>query len=266
MRSVLPVFRRALVDSWRSVIGWSLGIAAVLFMYLPLFPSIGGDGQMQQMIESMPEELVTTLGYEQIASGPGYVQGTFFGLLGFLLLVIAATTWGSAAVAGAEESGRLELTIAHAVGRSQYGIESGLAMLAKLLWLGLLAAVIVLALNEGSELEVDPGNLLGAVGALVGLAFLSGTTALLVGAATGRRIVAIGAGSGVAVLGYVFNAIANQVAEAEWLRVISPYAWAYGELPLTDGTDWNGLGLLWGFSLLFLMATAFVMRARDFTG
>lgn len=266
MRSTLPVFRRAIGESWRSMIGWSLGIAGVLFMYLPLFPSIGGDGQMQQIIESMPQELVKTLGYEQIASGPGYVQGTFFGLLGFLLLVIAATEWGSGAIAGAEETGRLELTIAHAVGRTQYAIESGLAVLAKLLWLGLLATFIIMVLNEPSELEIDPGNLVGVVAALVGLAFLSGATALLVGAATGRRILAIAAGAGVAVVGYVFNAIANQVADAEWLRVVSPYSWAYREAPLMDGTHWGGLGLLWGFSLLFLIGSAFVLRARDITG
>ncbi|WP_022887532.1 ABC transporter permease subunit [Glaciibacter superstes] len=266
MVRVLPVLRRSLSDSWRSLIGWSLGVAAALFMYLPLFPSIGGNGEMQQIIDSMPEELVKTLGYEQIASGPGYAQGTFYGLIGFLLLVIAATSWGSSAIAGAEESGKLELTLAHGVGRSQYALESALSVLVRLAWLGLLSAGIVLLLNEPSSLGIDPSNVFGVSAALVGLAFVSGTIALMVGAATGRRILATAAGAGVAVIGYVFNAIANQVEDAEWLRVLSPYSWAYRELPLQGGTDWTGLGLLWGLCVVFVVAATLILRRRDITG
>ncbi|WP_245561773.1 ABC transporter permease subunit [Agromyces italicus] len=260
------MFRRSLGDSWRSLIGWSLGVAAALLMYLPLFPSLGGDGEMQQMLETLPPELVKTLGYEQIASGPGYTQGTFYGLIGFLLLVIAATSWGSSSIAGAEESGRLELTLAHAVGRSQYALESALSVLVRLAWLGLLAAGIVLALNEPSELGIEPPQVFAVTAALVGLAFVSGAVALLVGAATGRRILATAAGAGIAVVGYVFNAIANQVEDAEWLRSLSPYSWAYRELPLVEGADWAGLGLLWGLAAVSVVAGTLILRERDLTG
>src|SRR3546814_7700305 len=113
---------------------------------------------MQQIIDSLPEQLVKTLGYEQIASGPGYVQGTFFGLIGFLLLTIAATSWGSGAIAGAEESGKLELTLAHAVGRGAYALEVALAGLVRLIVLGLVAGVIILALNDPAELGLEPAD------------------------------------------------------------------------------------------------------------
>ncbi|SDN65407.1 ABC-type multidrug transport system, ATPase component [Cryobacterium flavum] len=49
------------------------------------------------------------------ATGAGYTQATLFGLIGFLLLSIAATSWGAGALGGDEESGRLELTLAHGV-------------------------------------------------------------------------------------------------------------------------------------------------------
>ncbi|MDF0513460.1 ABC transporter permease subunit [Agromyces sp. H3Y2-19a] len=262
----MPVFRRSLADSWRSLLAWSLGVAAALFMYLPLFPSIGGDGEMQQIIDSMPPELVKTLGYEQISSGPGYAQGTFYGLIGFLLLVIAATSWGSSAIAGAEEAGRLELTLAHGVGRAQYAFESALAVLVRLAWLGLFGAAIVVMLNEPSELGIESGHVAAVTASLVGLAFLSAAVALLVGASTGRKILATAAGAGIAVLGYVANAIANQVADADWVRAVSPYSWAYHESPLTEGADWGGLGLLWGISILFVAGATFALSRRDVTG
>ncbi|WP_247829078.1 ABC transporter permease subunit [Arthrobacter antioxidans] len=266
MSRILPVFRRSIGDSWRSLLGWSLGVAAALLLYLPLFPSIGGNGEMQQIIDSLPPELVKTLGYEQIASGPGYVQSTFYGLIGFLLLVIAAVSWGSSAIAGAEESGQLELTLAHGVSRTQVALESALSVIVRLAWLGLLAAAIVVMLIEPAELAIDPPNAVGTSAALVGLAALSGGFALLIGAVTGRRILAIGAGAGIAILAYVGNAIANQATGAQWLRAVSPYSWAYRDQPLTDGTDWAGLLLLWGVSTVLVLLATLALRRRDVIG
>jgi ABC-2 type transport system permease protein len=214
----------------------------------------------------MPPELVNTLGFEAIGSGAGYTQGTFFGLIGFVLLVIAATSWGSAAIAGAEESGHLELALAHGVGRGQYAAESALSILARLLWLGAIATVLILLLNEPSELELPAGNVIATVAALLGLALLSATVALAAGAITGRRSLATIAGAGVAVLGYVLNAIANQADDTEPLRAISPYAWAYHNNPLANGVDWAGLVLLWGVSTALTAAAVVALRRRDVVG
>lgn len=262
----LPIFRRMIADGWRSLLGWTAGVAGVLALYLPLYPSVGGNGQMEQILASMPPELIKTLNFEGIGSGSGYTQGTFIGLIGFLLLVIAATSWGSAAIAGAEESGRLELALAHGVGRTQYVLESALSILARLVWLGGVAAILILVLNEPSELELSGPNVIAAVAALVGLAFLSGTLALAVGALTGRRSFATLAGAGIAILGYVLNAIANQMEEPSVLRVLSPYAWAYQHDPLGAGVDWAGLLLLWGVSLAFVMVAVLALRRRDVVG
>ncbi|MFC0682650.1 ABC transporter permease subunit [Lysobacter korlensis] len=262
----LPVLRRSLLDSWRSLLGWALGITAALLLYLPLFPSIGGNGQMQQIIEGLPPELVKTLGYEQIATGSGYTQGTFYGLIGFLLLVIAATSWGSSAIAGAEESGRLELALAHAVGRTQYAVESALSIAVRLILLGAFAAVLVLALNGPSELGLEPSNVVAVTAALVGLTLLTATVALAAGALSGRRVIGTAAGAGVAVIGYVLNAVANQAADAEGLRAFSPYAWAYAESPLVEGADWRGLALLWGTSAVAAAIAVIALRRRDVTG
>jgi ABC-2 type transport system permease protein len=45
---------------------------------------------------SLPPELVRTIGYENITTGAGYAQATFFGLTGFFLITIASITWGGA--------------------------------------------------------------------------------------------------------------------------------------------------------------------------
>jgi ABC-2 type transport system permease protein len=266
VRKPLPVFRRVLADSWRSLLGWTVGVAGALALYLPLYPSIGGNGQMQQIIDSMPPELTKTLGFEDIATGAGYAQSTFFGLIGFLLLTIAATAWGSAAIAGAEESGRLELALAHGVSRVQYALESALSILVRLVWLGGFAAVLVLVLNEPSELGIEPAHVVAASAALVGATLLSAGFALAVGALTGRATLATGAGAAVAVAGYVLNAIGNQSADLEALRSVSPYAWAFHGRPLVEGADWAGLGLLGGLAVVLIAVAALALRKRDIVG
>ena len=40
---------------------------------------------MAKLLASLPEELIRALNYDQIATGAGYAQATFFGLLGFML-------------------------------------------------------------------------------------------------------------------------------------------------------------------------------------
>lgn len=262
MTSILPVFRRSIRESWRSLLGWTLGVAAVLFLYLPLYPSIGASDQMTQLIDSLPDQLVDALGYNQIASGAGYTEATFYGLIGFLLMAIAAVLWGSS-LAAAEESGRAELDLAHGIGRSQYALETALSVAVRLLWLGVFAGLAVWALNDPAELDLDPVRIIGASAALVGLAFLSAAAALLAGAATGRRIWATVVGAGISVLGYILQALAKQSDDLEWLNAVSPYAWVYRQSPLAEGVDPGGLALTWGVALLLAAASALALRARD---
>lgn len=261
--TALPIFRRALADSWRSLLGWGVGMAGVLFLYLPLYPSVGADGQMQGIIDSMPPELVQSLGFDQIATGAGYASATFFGLIGFALLVIASATWGTAAIAGDEEKGGLELTLAHGVGRVQLVLERTLAILVRLAALGALVLLLVLALNEPSELGIEPGNIPAMVVSYLGAGFLTAGIALAAGAITGRATIATLAAAGVAVAGYALNAVANQSADLDGLRAFSPYAWALGGEPLADGWDLAGLALTWGIGAALVAVAAVALARRD---
>lgn len=262
MNRVLPLFRRSLADSWRGLLGWTAGVVAALLLYLPLYPSFGGNGQLQEIVDSMPPELVKTLGYDAIGTGAGYAQSTFFALIGFVLLTIAAVGWGSGAIANDEENGQLELTIAHSVTRGQLLAERAAAVFLKLCWLGLVAVVMVLALNEPAALDIEPDALVATATALVGVTFLSAAAAIMVGGITGRRSWALGAGAGVAVLGYALNAIGNQGEELEWVHAWSPYSWAYATDPLTNG--WDGrIWLLFAAAAIGLIAGWLVFRRRD---
>lgn len=232
-------------------------------LYLPLYPSIGGSAQMQQMIDALPQEMTRALNYDQIATGPGYTQATLFGLIGFLLMSMASVSWGAAAVGGDEESGLLELTLAHSVTRVQVVLERAFALVVRVAVLSALVFVLVLILNGPSKLEIDVGHLAGAVVLFAALALLSGTAALCAGALSGRKVFGIAVGAAVAVLGYVFNAVGRQSPDVEWLLNISPYHWAYGNSPVTNGADWGAAAGLLGISAALIAVAALALQRRD---
>jgi ABC-2 type transport system permease protein len=259
----LPLFRRAFFDTWRSTLGWAAGLTGAISLYLPLYPAIGGSAEMQQMVNALPPEMTKALNYDQIASGPGYTQATLFGLIGFMLMTIASVSWGAAAVGGDEESGQLELTLAHGVTRSQVVLERALALVLRVALLAGLVFVLVRLLDDSAELNIRPENLFGATVLFAGLALLSGTAALCVGAITGRRTYGLAAGAAVAMLGYVFNAVGRQSKEVEWLLELSPYHWAYGNSPVANGADWAAAAWLWGISAALVAVAAVALERRD---
>lgn len=183
-----------------------------------------------------------------------------------VLAAIASISWGAAFIAGTEETGRLELTLAHAVGRAQYALESAAALVVKMLALGAVAFLLILAINAPAELDLSATNLLAVTLAWVSLGLLSGVAALAFGALTGRRTWAIGAGAGIAVLGYGLDAVGGTNEDLAWLSNLSPYHWAFGSTPLADGFDWGGLGLLWGLTATLIGITAWALSRRDILG
>ncbi len=258
----LPLFRRDLRGSRRGLLAWSIGLAVMAALYLPFYPSVGGSDAMQAYLGSFSPEVAALFGLDELGTGAGYVHATIYGLLGFLLLAIAGVSWGTASIAGAEESGDLELTLAHGVTRAQVVLERTLALLVKLLVLGAVTSLLVLAFDAPVGLGLEPTGLVAVTASLVLLCSVSGMVALAVGAVTGRRSAALAAGAAVSALAYALDAVAK-TSGTEAVAAISPYHWAFGAQPLASGFDWAGLAALAGLSSLLLAAALFVFVRRD---
>ncbi|WP_372697543.1 ABC transporter permease subunit [Arthrobacter sp. JSM 101049] len=265
-RPRLPLLSKALVDARLSTLVWAMAMLAVMALYLPLFPAIGGNDQMQQMLQALPPELVNALNYGQIATGTGYTQATVFGLLGFLLMTIMAVSAGAGAIGGDEESGLLELTIAHGVTRTQVVLERAAALVVRVVVLHAFVLVVLVVLKGPAELGFDAAHAAAGVLMFALLVLLNGSFALLGGAIGGRKVHGIAAGAGVAVLGYAFNALGNQNLDLEWMHAVSPYYWAYGDSPLVNGADAPAALLLLGVSAACIALAVAALHRRDIHG
>lgn len=258
----MNLLRRELREGRVGLLGWTLGLAAAVIMYVPFYPSIGGSGMMETYLEAFPPEVARLFGFDRMATGAGYVHASYFGLMAFLLLSIAAIGWGTRALAGAEASGSLELTLAHGVTRWQVVLEGALALLLRVAVVSAAASLVIWALNGSAQLELDPRGLVAVTVALFLLASLTGAAALFGGAASGRPGVATGLGAGVAVAGYVLDAVAD-LAGAPWLARLSPYHWAFGSDPIVTGFDAGGLAALAAGFAVLVLAGGWLFSRRD---
>ena len=135
-------------------------------------------------------------------------------------------------------------------------------MLVKIAWLCLVSFGVVLLLNEPAELDIEVANLVATTTAFVGLVVLSAIAAIAVGGITGRRAWALGAGAGIAVYGYAMNALGNQGDDVEWLQDLSPYSWAYADVPLENGWG-EQTWLVFAVAAVLLVIGWLVFRRRD---
>jgi ABC-2 type transport system permease protein len=259
--STLPVLTGVVRDQRRSLVLWSLALAAVSAMYISFWPSMG-DGAMEEAISSLPEEMVIAMGYDRIGTAAGYMTSTVYGLLAPILLLVFAISAGSRLVAGEEEDGSLELELTSPVERRRVFTERLLA-----LWLDVLLLVAVLTavsylLVMAFDMEVAFTSVLAGAAGLYLLVIGMGTVALAVGAITGRRAAALGVAAALAVLAFIFDAI-GPVADMGWMTAVSPFSWYLENDPLTNGFDVRGLLLLAIIPLVFAAAGLVRFDRRD---
>lgn len=241
----VPLLATSLRQRRRALLFWALGLATVVLMYLPLYPSL--EGSLDEQIAALPEGMAQAFGMAQM-DAPGYAQSTVFGLLGAILLIVFAINGGARAVASEEDSGLLDLYLAHGVSRQRLLAERTAGLLLELLVLVTVVVALVLVVNPGAGLGFTTEQVLAAGAGLLGLGVVTGVVGLAAGAATGSRGAALGAATVVGVGGYLANVVAD-IADVPWLKEVSPFHWAYGSEPLRNGFDG-------GASLLLLLAVA----------
>lgn len=246
----LTVFTHYLLDGWKSLTIWSVAVAAVSSLYLGLWPSMRSSfSATSDMIKAMPKSLTKAVGYDQLTSGAGYTQVTILGIMGFMLLSIAAIGWSNRAIATPLERGDMELSLAHALGRTGLYVQRSVAVLLQIAVFCTVVGLCILAWNGPGELQIKAANLLPSLIGMGLLGVLAASFSLAAGAVFASRNAALGAGALLTVGAYLANALGKQGEKYDFLLSISPYNWAFDGKTLENG--WSGASDYW---LLCLVA------------
>ncbi len=258
---------KAALDQRRGLVGWSLGIVAVVAMYAAFFPSIKESAaDLQSYIDALPEAIRNIVGAESYTSPVGYLEGEFFNSLGPLLVLIFAIGAGARAIAGEEEAGTLDLLLATPVRRREVLASKALTIAIAAAALAAVAAITIGLVGPVFDLSVPIADVLAACSmlALLGLAF--GGIALAIGAATGRRSIANAVAAGIAVLAFIVNAVGPTVDWLRPFRPLSPFRWYQDPGLLTGGLHVRNVLVLAGIATVSYVVAWVSFERRDLAG
>jgi ABC-2 type transport system permease protein len=246
----------------RALVGWSLALAGVAGIYVSFYPAIGEE-QMADMAAMIPEDLAVALGYDRMGDAGGYLTSTVFGLLGPALLLVCGIGLAARLIAGAEEDGALELEFTAAVPRRSVYLERLAALWGQLLVLTAVLGGVTALLVVALDIDVTLGGVLAGTVALLVFVLLHATLGFAVGAATGRRALGLGVAAGVAVVGYIGNAIGSMLDGAALLETLSPWhAYLAGD-PVSTGRLPGGVAVLAVLTLVLAVGGLARFERRD---
>lgn len=246
------------------ILGWGIGIAA-LGLLIVAFYDVFGERQadFMKMIESYPPEFLAFFGTD--AKGMMSPEG-YLGMYGFSFLPIIigffAVLVGSNLIAGDEEHGRLDLVIAHPVGRTAFYFGRLVAFMGatvSILVLGWLGFCVLL---NGSSLEITWGEMTLPFISSLAQALIYGTLALLLSMVLPTRNFASIISGLVMVVGYVLSSMASLNENLGSVSKLFPYTYFQGSEAFTN-LNLTWLLALFGVSAIMALLAWWRFMRRD---
>jgi len=257
--------RRGIADHRNALAGWCVGAFAYIALIAAIFPSLAGSGSLDKLVESYPDALKSLFGISgggSLSSGAGFLDAELFSFMLPLLVLVLAIGSGARAFAGEEDAGRLELALAYPVGRRFAVLAKGAAVGAETLAVCASSWIAMVVLNPVFDLDLSAGHVAAAVAGLALLGLFFGWTALAVGAATGKRGLAVALPAGLAAAGYLVSGLHSLAGWLDPFRFLSAFWWL-GTSPLQNGIRSSGALVLALAAAAVLLAGALLVERRD---
>jgi ABC-2 type transport system permease protein len=267
----LRVGWQVLKERRRALLWWSIGIALLMVLMGAVYPSVRDSGDVfEEYLDQLPEAMVEAFGLAgaSITSPEGYLVSQLYSNMYVIVLLVLGLGWAAWAIAGSESDGTLELVLANPVRRAAVALGRVLAVAAAIMLVNLVGHVVLAAYAPSVGLDEGLPTWAFAYAALASFAFVAVHVAatFAVGAATGRKGWAIGVGAGLALVGFLVNAMAGVAEVFERFRDWSPWYWLLRENPVTTAPGWVNVGLPLAVSVLLVVAGTWVFHRRDLAG
>ena len=257
------IFARALREERGALIGWTIGVVAFCLVMLSIFPSIHGNVNFSKLLDAYPEALRKMFQVENYTTGPGYLRAEVFSFVAPLLLTLFAVLWGSDLSAGEEERRTIDLLLANPVSRRRFVLEKWLALIVGTVILAVALEVALGVVGPLFKLHVAWSRLTAEVLGSWLFAIAFGTLALSLGAATGRRGLARGITTTLALASYLLSTLSNLVSWLRPVRNLSLWQHTLGVDPLGTGLHLDRIALVVAVTLLIGAIGLWAFDRRD---
>jgi len=226
------VYAKALWDQRKALPAWASAVAFGILLEAAMWPSIKDMPSLDAYLKDFPDALKELFSIDQMATGAGFLNAELFTLMLPMIFIIFGITRGSRMIAGEEEAGTLDLMLVTPLSTTKLLLHEALALATSLAGLGAVVWLSTMAGSAAFGLGVSPWAAgAGALAvALLGLEF--GMAALVTGALTGSRGLALGVPSALALGAYVLYVGGLFVDGLSGWRGWSPFEQALHSGPL----------------------------------
>jgi len=252
MNAFTTEFNHTLSRLRGQILGWGSGLALYGLAMGAMYDTVQNMTGLKEMLAGYPPELMAFFGDLANMSTPAGYFGTYYS--SYMPLIVGIFTVSAAAglLAGDEERGTLDLTLAYPIGRTALFWGRWLAFVvatALILFIGYLGWAVTLPF---SSMAAGFGGLLAAHAPIAALALLFGGLALLLSLLLPSARLAASTAGGLLVANFLLVGLANLNDNLRPIMAVTPFAFFQG------GEAINDLNWAW---LLGLTAAAFALAA-----
>ncbi|GAA1974954.1 hypothetical protein GCM10009798_40250 [Nocardioides panacihumi] len=236
------VFGKGVRDQRWALLGWGLGVGLLVLIEAAVWPSIRDMPNFDELMKNYPEAMRKLFNVQEMTTGTGFMNAELFTLILPMVFIFFGVSRGARMVAGEEESGYLEAVLVTPVSNRSVLLQKAAALATGVLALGVVLALVLLSCSAIFDMGIGLGETLVGCLAMILLGLEFGWLTLAVGAATGRRAVALGIGGAAAVAAYVLYALGQIVGSVGAYQPLSPFQQALHNGPLGGGAP---LSMMW---------------------
>ena len=261
---MLTVFRHTLRRFRGQIIGWGIALALLSMLLISMYDSFAAEQeQLDELLGLYPPEIAAFFGdFGSMFSSPeGFVSIEFFSYAP-LILGIFAVLMGSGLLVSDEESGTLDLILAHPVSRTALFLGRLLAfvvatvVILAIVWLGMIVPM------SWSSVDIGWDRLLRPLLSLLAQLLVFSTLSLLLSMLLPSRRMAATAGGLLLVTSFFITGLAEINKDLEAISKLSPLNY-YQTLDAFDGLNSEWLAGLIIAAVIFTALAWWRFQRRD---
>lgn len=259
----MMIYRKEMRQSFKSLVIWTCSIAFMLLICIFMFPEMKGEMDSVSSVFSNMGEFSAAFGMDQLSFGElmgfyGVECGNILGIGGGFFAALA----GISVLAGEEKERTAEFLLTHPVSRTSVLTQKLAAVLTQVIVLNIFAAAVSLisAAVIGESFQMREFLLLHTAYMMMQIEI----ACICFGISAFIRRGSIGIGLGLALVLYFMNIICNISEQAEFLKYITPYAYAEASNIISGSElEWGLIGFGAVYALVGIVVTFLKYTKKD---
>ena len=263
----MNIFKHEFNMKKKSIIIWSLSLAAFMIFYMAFFPAMAKDqASFDSIMNSFPEEMLQALGVREglsIASLMGYFAMTF--VMMQLAIAVQSANYGFSILSEEERELTADFLMSKPVSRSRIYFSKLFAALLSLLItslaVGISSFIALEVFNGGDSYEISNVLKLILTVPIFQLVFLSIGMFISLLFKKVRSVLSLSMALAIGL--YVINSV-REIIDSDILGYISPYYYFEPGVILVDGAyDLKLFGIASGIIIVALVTSYVIYKRRD---